>query len=294
MKSIYDSMNNYFDDKLAVAEQKSKLVESVEKPMVEFEELIIPAPFDTYYRIIRPEEYEDILGYEYNAAEMEDLAKEADVESLQYAILKDNFSTNGEVEVVAICKDADQIFVGIDLGGRIYPADFDEVKAQLETVEKPVVETAEDSAVESAEEAAAGVVEESLNEELNPWEKLVKAYPELAEEPLREAKRKDPEEEDLWDRVYGDLTMDGELVPSSTGKSSKFNTGAGYSYSDQVWAGQDGEICVGADTLEELKAAAEVAAKYADKGVSYNLRKGSPNRDKFPFIIEISVPYEEE
>lgn len=267
--NIYDSMNSYFNEKLAAVEKGAKLTESVEKPVIEFEEMTIPAPFDTYYRVIRPEEYEDILGFEYDADEIKSEAGGYGIEGLQYAILKDGYDTDGEVKVVAICKDGDNTFVGINVGGQMFPVDFTEVEAQIKEVKNP------------------------LKEDLNPWDKLVKAYPELAEKPLEEAKGEDPEE-DLWDRVYGELTMDGELAPSSTGKSYKFNTGAGYRYADQVWTGKDGEICVGADTLEELKAAAEVATNYADKGVSYSLRRGSLNRDKFPFIIEISVPYEEE
>lgn len=419
MTNIYDSMNHYFDTKIAAVEQKSKLAESVDKPVEEFQELVIPEPFIKYYRIIRPEEYEDILGYEYDVKELEEAAEEAGVESIQYAILRDGFDTDGEVKIVSICKDADNVFVGIDIGGRVYPADFDEIISQIKEVEKVNSETndsemssekVEESVkeedltyeaiyrklckkygyhvaqyelaveedeiltyrfnapndfialiyalfpgdaidpqhvdedtmyVEDLEEISRKSfkalkddldsgdsgslvlyvrnrdtgeiiyeekarlmstdrykwnlkdfqVSESLEEDLNPWERLVRVYPELAEESLKESVK---EEDDLWDEVYGKLTMDGELVPSSTGKSFKFNQGAGYRYADQVWTGSDGEICVGAETLEELKAAADVAESYVDRGVSYRLRRGTPNRDKFPFIIEIAVPYEEE
>lgn len=412
--NIYGSMNNYFNKKLAAIEKSTKLAESVEKPVVEFEEMTIPAPFDTYYRIIRPEEYEDILGFEYDADEIKSEAGEYGIEKLQYAILKDGFDTDGEVEVVAICADEDNTFVGINVGGNMYPIDFDEVKAQIKEVKLPIKESVSEVWIAdtfdwsldapSKEEAlkkaapqledlfedikdengysyynypqcmvciyrendpegvgevyikkdgemvlvgslrgrdvidavntkkylrthaadrkerdrrekagelikvdyddpkywefkAARIAKNPINEALNPWEKLVKAYPELADDPVKESPIKEAVEDDdsdLWDKVYGELTMDGELAPSSTGKSYKFNTGAGYRYADQVWTGRDGEICVGAESMEELEAAARVALSHKKDGVTYKLCKGSPNRDKFPFIIEIYVPYVEE
>lgn len=399
--NIYESMNKSFEAAMEKRASK-KLTESVEKPVVEFKEFAIPAPFADYYRIIRPEEYEDVLGFEYDEAEMKrDAAEQYGIESFQYAILKDKFDTDGECKIIAVCKDRDVVYVAINVGGEMFPVDFSEVKEEIKEVRKPAEEHADESA-ESVEEepikeslteqedfwkatfrhptglrdqviakggdadaveyalradyhpqswsikpiskgefesllkkglselkvtsrayavdgddireliddeipedikrAMAGLDEplvecdekqKVITEAVTPWEKLVKAYPELAEEPIKESVEKDDEEEaDLWDKIYGEITMDGETVPSSTGKSYKFNTGAGYDF-NKVWTLPDGcGVKVGATSLEELKAAADIAEKYADKGVTYELRRGHKHRDRLPFVIEIHIPEE--
>ncbi len=280
--NIYESMNKSFE---AAMEKKApkKLKESMEKPVKEFKELTIPAPFADYYRIIRPEEYEDILGFEYNEADMKREASEQHgIEDYQYAILKDDFDTDGECKILAVCKDGDVVYVAINVDGRMFPIDFAEVEGEIKKVEKPVEEC----------------VEKPLEEDLNPWDKLVAAYPNLAEEPLRESAEEvleeahKEEEEDLWDKIYGELTMDGETVPSSTGKSYKFNTGAGYN-PYKVWTLRDEcGLKIGADSLDELKAAADIARKYADKGVTYELSRGQKHIDRTPFILKIRIPEE--
>lgn len=302
--NIYESMNRSFE---AAMEKKApkKLKESVEKPVKEFKELAIPAPFADYYKIIRPEEYEDILGFEYNEAEMKrEAAEQHGVEDYQYAILKDGFDTDGECKILAVCKDGDVSYVAINVDGRMFPIDFAEIEGEIREVEKPVEECVKEPIEEAVEEE-----EKPLEEALNPWDKLVAAYPDLAEEPIRESAegeevveekaeevpeeaRKEEEEEDLWDKIYGELTMDGETVPSSTGKSYKFNTGAGYN-PYRVWTLMDEcGLKIGADSIEELKAAADIARKYADKGVTYELSRGRKHIDRTPFIIKIHIPEE--
>ena len=141
----------------------------------------------------------------------------------------------------------------------------------------------------------------SLEESVSVMDKLYKAYPELKEydqvneemEDPAEVEEKKPRSKrkvDLWDEVYGKLTMSGDTEPS--GKTTKFGTGAGYDYRNQVWVGVDGEICIGANSLDELRPAADIAGKYADRGVEYNLHKCS-KYNKYPYCITICVPEEE-
>ena len=151
----------------------------------------------------------------------------------------------------------------------------EEVKtSSLQKLKKayPELETSSESAVDNS------IKKDDIKPD-SPMDKLVKKYPEL----INEAKKKD-----LWSEVYGKLTMDGEQIQK--GETTQFNTGAGYDNTSQISTDpQTGAICVGANTLEELRPAADVAIKYKDQGVSYRMRKGR-KYDKWAYIIEIEIP----
>lgn len=287
MKNIFESMNKGFEDSLKAVSKRVALKESVEKPVVEFEEMAIPAPFDTYYRILRPEEYDEILGYDYNADEMKAEAEDAyDIEAFQYATLKDGYDTDGEVKVVAICKDGDNTFVGINVGGQMFPVDFTEVEAQIKEVKNPHIQ--ESKKVKEAKK--------TIREDLDLWDKLVAAYPALAEEPIRESAEEDQliegkaKKMDLWDEIYGRMVEDGRSVKAKTGHSMSFNRGAGYNY--RFVQPTDRGMRIGAESLEDLKPAAKIVDEYADRGVVYQLERGSRVKDPCPYYINITIPEE--
>lgn len=268
--NIYESMNKAFDIEFSKIEEKKKqkLTESVEvKEEVEFKPLTIPAAFAKYYRVLQPGEYMDIVGFPYE--EMAGSAAEYGVDEMQYIIANDDYQAgladNG-LEVLAIYKDGNNIGIGQEVGGRLYPVDLEEITGSITECIKPVKEEVEAN---------------------NPLKKLKKAYPELREESkLHESK--DESEDDLWSEVYGELTMDGKQVPA--GKTTKFNIGAGYDYR-RIHTGDNGEIRVEADTLEELRPAADVAIKHKDEGVTYKMRRGG-KYEKFKYCIEICIPME--
>lgn len=113
-------------------------------------------------------------------------------------------------------------------------------------------------------------------------EKLRKAYPEL-----NEAKDMSFDDDDLWTKIYGELTMDGKQVMK--GKSTQFNRGAGYDYARQIHVDTDGSIWVEADTIDELKPAADIAIAHKDEGVTYKLCRGKKG-EKFAYCIKICIP----
>lgn len=268
--NIYESMNKAFDAELSkIEEKKQKLTESVEvKEEVEFKPLTIPAAFAKYYRVLQPGEYMDIVGFPYE--EMAGSAAEYGVDEMQYIIANDDYQAgladNG-LEVLAVYKDGNNIGIGQEVGGRLYPVDLEEVTGSIT-------------------ECVNLVKEEPVVEEVEAEEPKIEECAE-SEVVLDEAK-KDESEDDLWSEVYGELTMDGKQVPA--GKTTKFNIGAGYDYR-RIHTGDDGEIRVEADTLEELRPAADVAIKHKDEGVTYKMRRGG-KYEKFKYCIEICIPME--
>ena len=273
--NIYESMNKAFDTEFSkIEEKRQKLTESVEaKKEVEFKPIAIPAAFAKYYRTLQPNEYMDIIGFPYE--EMAGSAAEYDVDKMQYIIANDDYQAgladNG-LEVLAIYKDGNNIGIGQEVGGRLYPVDLEEITGSItECVEPVKKEVTEEPAIQEGIPEEEPKVEECTDSEVV----------------LDEAK-KDESDDDLWSEVYGELTMDGKQVPA--GKTTKFNIGAGYDYR-RIHTGDDGEIRVEADTLEELRPAADVAIKHKDEGVTYKMRRGS-KYEKFKYCIEICVPME--
>lgn len=158
-----------------------------------------------------------------------------------------------------------------------------------------------DKLVKAYPELVIESVREESIEESSVMDKLRKAYPELNDHSnVNESRRcrlnrkkslvesTDDTDNDLWSKVYGELTMDGKQVPA--GKTTKFNIGAGYDYR-RIHAGDNGEIRVEANTLEQLRPAADIAIKHKDEGVTYRMRRGS-KYDKFRYCIEICIPME--
>ena len=258
--NIYESMNKAFDvelDKVPTAKSSSKLNESMEeKPAVEFKAIEIPAPFNTYYRTLQPEEYEDMIGCSYEECAADDAA-DYGVDEIQYIIAQDNYKENLQdagMELLSVYKDGDVIGVGQEVGGRLFPVDYIDIK-------------------------------DYISECVEPAKKEGTADIQNTEDSSLEESKKD---RDLWDEVYGDLTMDGEQVQK--GKTTQFNRGAGYDNLSQIsTCPKTGALCVGANTLEELKPAADVAIKYKDQGVSYRMRRGRKD-DKWAYVIEIEIP----
>lgn len=268
--NIFESMNRSFDAAIKDCTSKKPLKESVEAPAKEFKAIEIPAPFNIYYRTIQPEEYRDFLGCDY--AECEDYAADYGVDELQYIIANDDYATclsDMGMEVLSVYRDGDNIGIGQEVGGRLYPVEFSEIEGCLSECVKPVKEEVK-AEVEPEKPVEEAVAEEPVKEELN----------------LEEGKKDD---RDMWDEVYGELTMDGEQ--KLVGKTYQFNRGVGYDM-DNVWTGDNGEICIGAATLEELKPAAEIAMRHKADGVSYKMRRGR-KYEKYDYIIEIAVPYED-
>ena len=320
--NIYESMNKAFDTELSKIEGKrQKLTESVEaKKEVEFKPMAIPAAFAKYYRVLQPNEYMDIVGFPYE--EMAGSAAEYDVDEMQYIIANDDYQAgladNG-LEVLAIYKDGNNIGIGQEVGGRLYPVDLEEITGSITECVKPIEEEVKaDNPLKKLEKKYPELDLNSPEEDNHikkgdvkpesPLDKLVKKYPELVTESvkgdsvmdklkraypeLREESKlhesKDESEDDLWSEVYGELTMDGKQVPA--GKTTKFNIGVGYDYR-RVHTGDDGEIRVEANTLEELRPAADVAIKHKDEGVTYKMRRGSKH-ERFKYCIEICIPME--
>lgn len=288
--NIYESMNKAFDTELSkIEEKRQKLTESVEvKKEVEFKPIAIPAAFAKYYRVLQPNEYMDIVGFPYE--EMVGSAAEYGVDEMQYIIANDDYQAgladNG-LEILAIYKDGNNIGIGQEVGGRLYPVDLEEVTGSITECVKPIEEEVKaDNPLKKLEKKYPELVTESVKGD-SVMDKLKRAYPELREESkLHESK--DESEGDLWSEVYGELTMDGKQVPA--GKTTKFNIGAGYDYR-RIHTGDDGEIRVEANTLEELRPAADVAIKHKDEGVTYKMRRGS-KYERFKYCIEIYIPME--
>ncbi len=295
--NIYESMNKAFEAELSkIDAKKQKLTESVEvKEEVEFKPIEIPAVFAKYYRTLQPGEYKDIVGFPYE--EMTGTAAEYGVDEMQYIIANDDYQAgladNG-LEVLAVYKDGNNIGIGQEVGGRLYPVDLEEVTACLkesmneensfEKLKKAYPDLENPTSSEKAETKYPSIKKSDATPGY-PLDKLITKYPELMEESM------DEDDDDLWSEIYGELTMDGKQVMSDTGKSTKFNIGAGYDYR-RIHAGQDGEIRVEASTLEELRPAADIAIKHKDEGVTYKLRRGG-KYDSFRYCIEIFVPMED-
>lgn len=324
--NIYESMNKAFEAELSkIDAKKQKLTESVEvKEEVEFKPIEIPAVFAKYYRTLQPGEYKDIVGFPYE--EMTGTAAEYGVDEMQYIIANDDYQAgladNG-LEVLAVYKDGNNIGIGQEVGGRLYPVDLEEVTACLK---ENMNESQEDKSLENLlqkyPELKLDSTVKPLNED-NPYEKLKKAYPDLENSaPSEKAETKyppikksdatpgspldklitkypelmeesmDEDDDDLWSEIYGELTMDGKQVMSDTGKSTKFNIGAGYDYNSQIHVCDDGAIRVEADTLEELKPAADIAMAHKAEGVSYRMRRCKKG-ENFNYCIEICIPFED-
>lgn len=380
--NIYESMNKAFDaelNKVPTAKSSSKLNESMEeKPTVEFKAIEIPAPFNTYYRTLQPEEYEDMIGCSYEECAADDAA-DYGVDEIQYIIAQDNYKENLQdagMEILSVYKDGDVIGVGQEVGGRLFPVDYIDIKDYIgecvEPAKKVITESADSDEVidyiydcagskpkkvslgecfdwwrnqlttlgasldefldwmdyvssnskntrltrdfaelidnhrpeifrackqyfadkgnplDAAELAAlkdSFKTEEKVEECVEPAKKESAADTQKTEDSSLEEGKKDRK---IWDKVYGDLTMDGEQVQK--GKTTQFNVGAGYDNTSQIsTCPKTGALCVGANTLEELKPAADVAIKYKDQGVSYRMRKGS-KYDKWAYRIEIEIP----
>lgn len=264
--NIYESMNKAFDAEFSkIEEKRQKLTESVEvKKEVEFKPLVIPASFAKYYRVLKPEEYMEVVGFPYE--EMSETAKEYGVDDMQYIVAMDDCAAdlaNNDLSVLVVYKDGSNIGIGQEVGGRLYPVDLEGVTGSITECIKPVKEevVAEES---KAEECADS--EEVLNEDLH-----------------------EDSDDDLWSQIYGELTMDGEQI--KVGRTTQFNKGAGYDYTKQIHTGDDGAIRVEADTLEELKPAADIAIAHKGEGVTYKMRRGKKN-EKFVYCIEICIPME--
>ena len=259
--NVYESMNKAMDKELEKVPTAKKLTESVEeiKPVAEFKAIEIPAPFDKYYRTLQPEEYVDVVGCSYEDC-MEDDAADYGVDAIQYIVARDDqrasLSDIG-MDILSVYKDGNTVGVGQEVGGRLFPVDFIDIKDYIAEGMKPVVEKVEP--------------EEKDTEEIHSEDKITESV--------------DPD--DKWDEIYGELTMDGSQIKK--GRTTQFNRGAGYDYADQICTGKNGEICVGAMTLEELKPAADIAIKHKDEGVTYKMRRGG-DRDKWAYFIDICVP----
>ena len=159
--NIYESMNKAFDTELSmIEEKKQKLTESVEvREEVEFKPLTIPAAFAKYYRVLQPGEYMDIVGFPYE--EMTGSAAEYGVDEMQYIIANDDYQADladSGLEVLAVYKDGNNIGIGQEVGGKLYPVDLEEVTGSITECVNSV-----------KEEVKAN----------NPLKKLKKAYPEL-------------------------------------------------------------------------------------------------------------------
>ena len=270
--NIYESMNKAFDAEFSkIEEKRQKLTESVEvKKEVDFKPLAIPAAFAKYYKVLQPEEYMDVMGFPYE--EMAETAKEYGVDDMQYIVALDDCAAdlaNNDLSVLVVYKDGSNIGIGQEVGGRLYPVDLEEVTGSITESVEPVEE---EQAVK--EEVVA---EESKAEECEDSEKV-----------LDEAKE-DESDDDLWSQIYGELTMDGEQI--KVGRTTQFNKGAGYDYTKQIHTGDDGAIRVEADTLEELKPAADIAIAHKGEGVTYKMRRGKKD-EKFVYCIEICIPME--
>ena len=108
-------------------------------------------------------------------------------------------------------------------------------------------------------------------------------------EPVKEAKKK--KEPDLWETIYGDLTDDGtQRINPETGHPY-INLGAGYNYQDQIAVDRDGNIVVKTKEERDLKAAIDIADKYKDKGVTYNISQSKYDK-KYPYWMTIEIPDE--
>lgn len=102
------------------------------------------------------------------------------------------------------------------------------------------------------------------------------------------------EEKSLWDEIYGELAEDGTLKMVSNTKGNympQINKGAGYDYKDQVVVDRAGNIVVKASEECDLKKAIDVANKYADKGVTYNISKSKYDK-KYKYWLTIEIPEE--
>lgn len=109
-------------------------------------------------------------------------------------------------------------------------------------------------------------------------------------EPVREAKKK-KKGPDLWETIYGDLTDDGtQRINPETGRPY-INLGAGYNYQDQIAVDRDGNIVVKTKEERDLKAAIDIADKYKDKGVTYNISQSKYDK-KYPYWMTIEIPDE--
>lgn len=112
---------------------------------------------------------------------------------------------------------------------------------------------------------------------------------ERSHEVVKEAKKK--KEADLWETIYGDLTDDGtQRINPETGHPY-INLGAGYNYQDQVAVDRDGNIVVKTREERDLKAAIDVADKYKDKGVTYNIDQSKYDK-RYPYWMTIEIPEE--
>lgn len=298
--NVYESMNKAMDKELEKVPTAKKLTESVEeiKPVVEFKAIEIPAPFDTYYRTLQPEEYEDVVGCSYEDC-AEDDAADYGVDAIQYIVAKDDQKASLSdvgMDILSVYKDGSTVGVGQEVGGRLFPVDFIDIKDYITECMKPVIEEMQPKNEDlspldklkkaypdldlSSEQAADTPRKKANRIESNPLDKLKRAYPELN---LTES----AEADDKWDEIYSELTMDGAQVKK--GHTTQFNKGVGYDYTDQICTGKNGEICVGAMTLEELKPAADVAIKHKGEGVTYKMRRGG-DRDKWAYFIDICIP----
>ena len=113
---------------------------------------------------------------------------------------------------------------------------------------------------------------------------------ERSHEVIKEAKKK-KKGPDLWETIYGDLTDDGtQRINPETGHPY-INLGAGYNYQDQVAVDRDGNIVVKTKEERDLKAAIDIADKYKDKGVTYNIDQSKYDK-KYPYWMTIEIPEE--
>lgn len=134
-----------------------------------------------------------------------------------------------------------------------------------------------------------GISNSQKNEAVKP-KRAVKDSGKLREskvvESLNEAKR---EEEDLWDKIYGELTMDGKQKINPKTKTPYFNKGAGYDYVDQISVDNDGNIIIRAKEERDLKAAIDIADAHAKDGVNYNISTNRHDK-KYPYWMTIEIP----
>ena len=99
------------------------------------------------------------------------------------------------------------------------------------------------------------------------------------------------EEKDLWDIIYGELTEDGsQYIVPETGKP-RINKGAGYKFDDQIAVDRAGNIVVKTREERDLKAAIDIADKYKDKGVTYNIDQSKYDKN-YPYWMTIEIPEE--
>lgn len=94
-------------------------------------------------------------------------------------------------------------------------------------------------------------------------------------------------EEDLWTKIYHELTTDGTMIKK--GKNLQTNRGAGYDFQKQVTTDKDGNIVVRGKEERDLKAAIDVADKYSKKGVKYNIAKGDYGKG-YQYGLTIEIP----